>query len=198
MPFADVAWTEGQDNMPGLVGDIYFIPKIAVDISALTIDDDGVTISGNISIALDPADGITPLGRINTIYTTENTSNVTDSDQGEWDGKYTQNMLTWFTPGSFKELESYKRMVRNTPGVYIAKDSKGNWRVLGIYATENPAYDPGVTPKYLPSLDIPARINTINGTHGTRGGDRKGTTFEVIQDAPHAALFYPGTLPVNA
>jgi hypothetical protein len=199
-PFADVTWLEGQDNMPGLVGDIRFIPKSAVDISALTIEDDGVTTAGNITIKTD-GDPTTPLplGRVTTIYCTENTSNVTDADQGDIDGKYAQNMATWFTPGSFKELESFKRLVRNTPGLYILKDTEFNWRLMGVWAAKNPAWtEGGVEPKFIPSLDIPARIQTINGTHGTRGGDRKGTTFEVFQDAPHAPLFYMGDVPENA
>lgn len=198
MPFADVEWLEGQDNMPGMVGDIKFIPKSAVDISALTIDDDGVTALGNITIKTNGAVPPLPLGRITTIYCTENSSNITDADQGDLDGKYTQNLLTWFTPGSFKQMESYKRLARNTPGVFIVKDTEFNWRLMGVWAAKNPAFvEGGVEPKFLPSLDIPARIQTANGTQGTRGGDRKGTTFEVVQDAPHAALFYMGDIPVN-
>lgn len=190
MPFNDVSWLEGQDNMPGLVGDIYFIPKSEVDISALTILEDGVSTAGNITVKQD--------GKIIKIYATENTGNITDSDQGEIDGKYTQNMLTWFTPGSFPKLEEYKRKVRNTPGLFIAKDTDFNWRLMGVWAARNPEYtEGGQEPKYLPSLDIPARINTINGTQGTRGGDRRGTTFEIIADAPHAALFYAGDIPQN-
>lgn len=198
-PFKDVNWLEGQDNMPGLVGDIKFIPKSAVDLSGLTIAPDGVSTIGNILIKTD-GDPTTPLplGRISTIYCTENTGNVTDSDQGEIDGKYAQNMLTWFTPGSFKDLEETKRLIRNTPGLYIAKDTEFNWRLMGIWAAKNPKWtEGGVEPKYIPSLDIPGRINTINGTQGLRGGDRKGTTFEVVQDAPHAALFYTGDIPAN-
>lgn len=189
MPFIDVSWTEGQDNMPGLVGDIKMIPKSQVDISGITIADDGVTALGNIAIQAG--------GDITTIYCTENTANVTDSDQGDIDGKYTQNMLTWFTPGSFKDLEQTKRLIRNTPAVYIIKDTEFNWRLLGVWAAKNPAFtEGGIEPKFIPSLDIPARISTINGTHGLRGGDRKGTTFEVMQDAPHSALFYEGDIPV--
>lgn len=191
--FADVAWTEGQDNMPGLVGNKFFIPRSGVDLSACTITDDGLGLAGNIALAVG--------ARINEIYSTENSDSLTDSDQGEIDGKYTQNMLSFFTPGSYVGLESFKRAIRNTPGIWIFTDTKGNFRVLGVYAAENPAWtgpDDVVNDRFIPSLDIPARVNTINGTSGTRGGDRKGTTFEIMQDAPHAALFYTGDLPTNA
>ena len=192
MPFADVEWLEGQDNMPGMVGDVKFIPKSGVDISGLTIDPDGVTARGVIALK----EG----SRITTIYVTENSSNITDSDQGDIDGKYTQNIGTFFTPGSYPKLESYKRLARNTPGLFIMKDTEFNWRLMGVWAAKNPAYtgEEGSTePRFLPSLDIPARVQTANGTQGTRGGDRKGTTFEIVQDAPHAALFFIGDLPVN-
>lgn len=190
--FADVSWTEGQDNMPGLVGNKFFIAKSAVDIAACTIGDDGVTLLGNIALN----EG----GRINEIYSTENSDSLTEADQGDIDGKYTQNMLSFFTPGSYVGLESFKRAIRNTPGIWIFTDTKGNFRVMGIYAAENPAWTGEadvVNDRFVPSLDIPARISTINGTSGTRGGDRKGTTFEIMQDAPHTPLFMAGDLPVN-
>lgn len=190
--FADVDWIEGQDNMPGLVGNKYFIPRSQVNINACTIENDGVRLAGNIAL--------TATGRINEIYSTENSDSLADSDQGEIDGKYAQNMLTFFTPGSYTNLESFKRAVRNTPGIWIFKDTKGQWRVLGIYAAENPLWTGNadvVNDRFIPSLDLPARVNTINGTSGTRGGDRKGTTFEIMQDAPHPALIYTGDLPLN-
>ena len=189
--FADVNWTEGQDNMPGLVGNKFFIPRSEIDISGLTIAADGVTLLG------DPL--LKAGGRITEVYSTENSDQLVDSDQGETDGKYTQNMLTFFTPGSYKQLESFKRAIRNTPGVWFFKDTKGNMRTLGIYAEENPAWVSGseTEDEFIPSLDIPARVSTMNGTSGTRGGDRKGSTFEIMQDAPHAALFVDGVLPVN-
>lgn len=190
--FADVIWNEGSDNMPGLVGNKFFIPRSELDIAACTIGADGVTLVGNIALTVG--------GRINEIYSTENSDSLSDADQGDIDGKYGQNMLTFFTPGSYVGLESFKRAVRNTPGVWIFKDTAGNWRVLGIYAEQNPAWTEGslLEDEFLASVDLPARVSTINGTSGTRGGDRKGSTFEIMADAPHAALFYAGTVPVNA
>lgn len=188
--FADSIWAEGSDNMPGLVGNKFFIPRSEIDISALTIAPDGVTAVGNVALKVG--------GRINEVYSTENSDQLADADQGEIDGKYTQNMLTFFTPGSYKNLESQKRAMRNTPAVWFFFDTAGNLRILGIYAAENPAWtEGGIEPEFIPSLDLPARVSTINGTSGTRGGDRKGTTFEIMQDAPHAALFLDGVLPVN-
>jgi len=190
--FADVQWNEGSDNMPGLVGNKFFIPRSEIDLAACTIAADGVTLLGNIALAVG--------GRINEIYSTENSDSLTDSDQGEIDGKYGQNMLSFFTPGSYAGLESFKRAVRNTPGIWIFKDTAGNFRVIGIYAEQNPAWTEGSMSEdeFIPSLDLPARVSTINGTSGTRGGDRKGTTFEIMADAPHAALFVAGDIPTNA
>ncbi|WP_373399699.1 hypothetical protein V8V91_08580 [Algoriphagus halophilus] len=191
--FVDRSWTEGQDNMPGLVGPCYFIAKSGVDLSACTIEDDGVTLTGNIAL--------TASGKIIEIYATENASSSADADQGDIDGKYAQHTLTFFTPGSDKILESQKRALRNTPGIWIYKDTNFNFRVAGIWAAENPKWEGEadvVNDRFVASLDMPARVSTMNGTSGTRGGDRKGTIFEIISDAPHAPLFMDGDLPVNA
>lgn len=191
--FTDRNWEEGSDNMPGLVGPCYFIPKSGVDVTACTIADDGVTIVGNIALAVDAS--------IIEVYATENASISADADQGEIDGKYTQHTLTFFTPGSDKTLESQKRALRNTPGIWFYKDTDFNLRVAGIWAAQNPAWTgPAdvINDKFIPSLDLPARVSTMNGTSGARGGDRRGTTFEIVSDAPHAPLFVDGDLPVNA
>jgi len=190
--FTDVNWTEGSDNMPGMVGNGYFIPKSEVDLAACTVAADGVTLAGNIAVKA--------LGRINEVYITENSGILTDADQGEIDGKYAKNKMVFFTPGSNPATASFKRAIRNTPGIWIFKDTSGNWRVLGVYASENPAWVEGslTEDEFVPSLDIPARIVALNGTGGARGGDRKGSTFEVESDAPHEALFMTGDLPVNA
>jgi len=64
--FADVIWNEGSDNMPGLVGNKFFIPRSEIDLSACTIGADGVTLVGNIALQVG--------GRINEIYSTENSN----------------------------------------------------------------------------------------------------------------------------
>lgn len=191
LAFTDRNWVEGSDNMPGLVGDNYFMPRSAVDVSGCTIAPDGVTLLGPIAIK--------PGGKIIKIYATENASSSADADQGDIDGKYAQHTLSFFTPGSDANLESTKRALRNTPGIWIFKDTNFNWRVAGIWAAENPAWTPGSETEdaFIPSLDLPARVSTTNGTSGTRGGDRKGTTFEVVSDAPHAPLFMTADVPVN-
>lgn len=188
-PFVDVAWLDGQDNMPGTVGDIKFIPTSEIDISACTVEDDGVTITGNIALQAG--------GRIANIYATDRSGQVSDENQGDIDGSYAENTLTWMVPGSFKELESFKRKARNTRGVYFFRDSNFNWRIIGLWAAENPAWtDGGLEPKYILSAEKPAYL-APSGTHGSSGGDRKGSTITVTSDAPHGALFYSGDIPVN-
>lgn len=190
--FTDRNWEEGSDNMPGLVGPCYFIPKSGVDLAACTIGDDGVSLIGNV--------GLSAGAKIIEIYATENASTSVDAAAGEIDGGYTSHTLTFFTPGSDKILESQKRALRNTPGVWFYKDTDFNLRVAGIWAAQNPAWTgeaDAVNDRFIPSLDLPARISASNGTSGARGGDRRGTTFEIVSDAPHAPLFVDGDLPVN-
>ena len=189
MPFIDIEWKDGQDNMPGTVGDVKFIPTSQADISGVTVDDDGVTLLGDIAIKSG--------GRINNIYATDRSGNATDENQGDIDGSYSENTLTWMIPGSFKDQESYKRKVRNTRGIYLFRDSDFNWRVIGIWAAQNPKYtEGGEEPMYIASLEKPA-YTAPSGTQGASGGDRRGATITVTSDAPHGALFYDGDIPVN-
>lgn len=189
MPFIDIEWKDGQDNMPGTVGDVKFLPTSAADISGVTVNDDGVTLEGDITLNQD--------GKIINIYATDRSGNATDENQGDIDGSYAENMLTWMIPGSFKEQESYKRKVRNTRGIYLFRDSDFNWRVIGIWAAQNPKYtEGGQEPKYVASLEKPA-YTAVSGTQGASGGDRRGSTITVTSDAPHGALFYEGDIPEN-
>lgn len=191
-PFADISWNDGRDNMPGLVGDIYFIPTSEIDIDACTIEDDGVTITGNIALKAG--------GRINRIYAIDRSGSVTDENQGDIDGSYSLNTLTWAIPGSTKETAEFKRLVRNTRGVYFYKDSDFNLRIVGLWAAKNPKWTgpaDAVNDQYVLSVEKPA-YTAPSGKSGQSGGDRKDNIITVTCDAPHEPLFYDGVLPSNA
>jgi len=91
MAFEDIEWLNGRDNMPGLVGDIKFIPTNEIDLAAATIDDDGVTVSGTI--------GLQPSGRISNIYATDRSQGSRDKNQGAIGGSSSEISHTWLTPG---------------------------------------------------------------------------------------------------
>lgn len=191
-PFKDISWSDARDNMPGIVGDIYFIPTSEIDVSACTVEDDGVTITGSIALQVG--------GRINKIYAIDRSGNVTDENQGDIDGSYSMNTLVWAIPGSTKDSAEFKRKVRNTRGVFLFKDSDFNFRVVGLWLAQNPKWTGAedlVNDQFVISTEKPA-YTAPAGKHGQSGGDRKDNIITVTCDAPHEPPFYDGDLPVNA
>lgn len=182
--FTDAVWEEGSENMGGLIGDVYYMPASAADISGLTCTD-GITLTGN----------IVPVGSQEAvkIYATEASIELLDAQQGEIDGESTLNTLNFFFPGSKKALAAFKRKVTVVPGIWFARDSDNNWRVLGLTAIQVPT----AIGTYTVSKDISARVTAKEGTHGNRGDTRKGTLITVTYTAVHEALFYDGVLPYD-
>jgi hypothetical protein len=182
LSFIDHVWEEGSENIGGALGSLYWIPGSAADISGLTCVD-GVTILGDIA-AVGDQDAI-------KIYATENSINVSDAQAGEIDGEITSNTLVFFTPGSKKTLAALKRKITVVPGIWFFRDSDYNLRVIGLTAIQ----DPETIGEYFVTKDIQARVTAKEGTHGTRGDTRKGTSFTVTYMAPHEALFIDGKIP---
>ncbi len=179
MAFEDLLWTQGKENMGGLLGDIFFIPIEDVDPAALpTLDVDGISLTGEIA----------PLStkEFFQIYHTKGTGKIDDNTGGERDGKSFENLLEFFFPGQEKSVENFKKMVANTPGLWIAKDPQGNYRALGISAIG------GVV-----TLDRPAYCESIASGTGAASTDKSGSTFQVKSEAPHPPLFYSGTIPTD-
>src|SRR5690606_2054704 len=149
----------------GLIGEIYFCP--AEDIATLP----ELSAVGALDTAA-ASNFVCKTGKkFYRIYHTQETGRVDYNTVGELDGKSKQNLLTFFYPGDDATLAAQERLLQNTPGVYICKDTKGNLRVLGVTN-----FDPATTEL---SLESPAYLQTSNGTTGAAGSDRRGTTFEV-------------------
>ncbi len=177
-PFQDLKWTQGSDNMGGLVGGIFYCPVEDIDATQLpTIAADGVTLVG----AFVP---VATKGFIE-IYHTKGTGKIDDSTVGERDGRSAENMMEFFFPGSKKEVEAFKRLARNTPCVVIGKDTDGNLRVVGVAVIGNNVV-----------LDLPAYLEAANGTTGAQTADRRGTTFQFKAESPDAPLFYDDAIPL--
>lgn len=183
--FTDLIWDEGFENLGGMVGNVYFIPRSILELGAATVGADGVSITGDLTVT-------DPLTQEATeIYATEGTVQLLDAQQGEIDGESTLQTLIFLHPGSKKELASLKRKITTTPGIFIVKDSELNYRVVGLGAMQDPE-TPGT---YILTKDIQARVTAKEGTSGNRGDTRKGTTFTVTYICAHEALFYDGVIP---
>jgi len=184
IPFTDLLWEEGSENMGGLIGDVYFMPASAADISGVTCTN-GISLIGNI-VPVDPADQ-----QAVKIYATEGTIQLTDVQQGEIDGESVLCTLMFFFPGSTAQSAALKRKLKTGRGIWFAKDTNGVMRVLGLTAIQIP----NALGTYTVNKDIVARMTAVEGTHGTRGDERKGTMFTITYTSVHEPLFYPGVLP---
>jgi len=185
MAFEDILWTQGQDNMGGLVGDLYFVPIEDIDFTTPpTLDADGVTISGAITLKA--------LKKWFRIYHTRGTGKIDDNVVGERDGRSFENLCEFKFPGDTKEVIAFKRQVLNTPIALIGRDPQGNYRILGITVIKNQS-----TSLDELTLDFPAYIESAPGTTGL-GSDAKGHTFQVKCEAISPPLFYEGTIDLDA
>ena len=182
--FTDIIWEEGSENMGGLIGDVYFIPASAADISGLTCTD-GISLIGNIV----PVDE--EVQQAIRIYATEGTVQLTDVQQGEIDGESVLTTLMFFFPGSTAASAALKRKLKTGRGIWFAKDTNGVMRCLGLTAIQIPS----ALGTYTVNKDIVARMTAAEGTHGSRGDERKGTMFTITYTSVHEPLFYPGVLP---
>lgn len=179
MAFEDVQWSQGQDNMSGLIGPIYWTPSEDVDLSAPpTLEADGVTISGDITLAANK--------KFFTLYQTRGTGKIDTNMVGERDGKSFENILECKFPGETPEFVAFMLQVKNTPVVVIARDAQGRYRLLGISLVG------GALTK-----DLEAYFESNAGTTGAAASDAKGHTIQVKAEANHPPLFYTGTIDVD-
>lgn len=179
MAFEDLAWPAGQQNMGGLVSDVHFVPLDDVDMSAApALDADGVTITAAITLKA--------LKKWISIYHTRGTGKIDSNSVGERDGKSFENILEFNFPGGEKKVVAHNKQVLNTPGLYIGKDTDGNYRILGLAVID------GVV-----TFDMPAYTENITSTTGAASADKRGTTYQAKSEAPHEALFYEGAIDLN-
>lgn len=183
MAFEDLLWTQGQDNMGGLVGEAFFIPIEDVD----TFPD----LSAVGSLETVAATDIVPKSskKWYRLYHTPETGKIDYNTVGELDAKSKENLLELFYPGDDAKLAEQERLLQNTPGLYACKDTKGNLRVLGLTNL-----DPSVVKL---TLDSPANLVSSNGSTGAARADRRGTTFVVKHSASHRPVFYKGVIQLT-
>jgi len=184
MAFEDVPYGQGQDNMGGLVGSIYFVPMDDVDkTTPLTLEADGVTISGNIVLAA--------LKKFIAIYHTRGTGKILSNLVGERDGRSFESMFEFKFPADTPEIFSFLRQVANTPGILIAKDPQGKYRVLGLTVVKD---TDGTTD--IVSFDFPSYLESAPGDTGY-GADAKGHTLTFKSEGLVPPMFYTGTIDID-
>ena len=172
----DLLWTQGQQNMGGLVGDLYAVEADQINLeTALGFESDALKVTGDIVL--------NDHYKFARIYHTRGTGKLDDTVVGERDGRSVENMVEFNIPGNQTSVETFKYNYLNTPLVVICKDSEGNFRLMGLALING-----------IVTLDMPAYIESIAGTTGATTADKRGSTFQIKSEAPHPALFYTGTI----
>lgn len=171
--FANLTWADGTENMGGLQVIGYF--------ALISEVDNFPTLPANPSsaaeeVTLEASPGFTMLAGkyFRKIYSTLETSEVVDENQGERDGQSFVHKATIFYPGTKPEALAFAKNVNNSNMVFIFIESDGQRRVIGSKAF--PA-------KCKPSF-----------TTGKATGDRKGMTLEITSYGYTPAPLYNGVI----
>lgn len=172
--WANLVWADGEKNMGGLKTIGYFIPvadceTIAVLPTNPTTPAEEVTLDGDIT----PSTG----KYFNKLYSTLETSEVVDENQGEPDAQSFVHKATIFFPGTKVEALAFAANVNNSNMIFIFEESTGNKRVIGSEAF--PA-------KCKPSF-----------TTGKATKDRKGMTMEIYSYGYTPAPLYTGVITLE-
>ena len=185
MAFEDILFGQGQDNMAGLIGDLYFAPLDDIDLTALPAIGADLVVTGNITLKA--------LKKFFRLYNTRGNGKITSNVVGERDGRSFENIFEYKFPGDTKEVISFLRQVSNTPGVLIGKTPQGVYRLLGLSVVKD---TDGVTD--VTTFDLPAYLETAAGDSGAAGADAKGHTISFKSEALCPPLIYTGTVDLDA
>lgn len=175
----DLLFTQGKDNLAGLVGDIAVIatediatlPDLAVATSLKTAATD-ITFSTGKKFA--------------RVYFTDETSKVETKGVGERDGKGRETILTGRFPAAGIELEDFIRQCQNTPSVVAYRLARnGKVYLLGVTQLDQSAVDL--------SLAIPAYFETGDSSTGEKRADQNGALLGWKFSAAHGPIEYAGS-----
>lgn len=174
--FADMLWADGLENMGGLktIGyyalwaDIEEWPALKANPATAAEE---VTLQGNFRMKT---------GKYwHKLYSTMETSELKDENQGEPDGQSFVHKATIFYPGTKPEALGFAKLANNSSMVFIFEEiSGGNRRVIG-------------------SQGIPAKVKP-SFTVGKATADRKGMTMEIQCYGYAPALLYDGVLELES
>ena len=174
--FANLTWTDGTENMGGLQVIGYYALVADVD-NFPELPSAPATASEEVTLTQSP--GFTMLAGkfFFKLYSTLETSEVIDENQGEWDGQSFVQKATIFYPGTAVEALAFAKNVNNSNMVFVFIESNGNRRVIGS--------------KAFPAKCKPAF------TTGKATADRKGMTMEIQAYGYTPAPFYEGVIRLD-
>lgn len=175
----DLLYTQGQDNLAGVIGELAIVPVEDVDtLPALTAASSLVT-AGNIVLDANKS--------WKRLYFTDETGKLESKTVGERDGKGIENILTVRYPKFGKELIDWIRSVQNTPCLVSFKMANSGKRfVLGLTQFD-------VTATTL-TADIPVYFESAEAATGEKRADQNGALLSWKFTSIHGPVEYNGTM----
>lgn len=183
MAMNDLLFTQGQDNLAGLVDLAWIAPKD--DILSLP------ALAAANSLKTAAADIVMKTGKnFLKIYFTDETAKVETNSVGERDGKGRETMLTGRFPAIGVELADAIRQYQNTPSVLIYRLARnGKLYAIGISQLD-------ITTTVL-SLAIPAYFDNGASSSGEKRADQNGALLGWKWSAAHDPIEYAGAVPLT-
>lgn len=179
----DLLFTPGQDNLAGLVGEVYACPTDDLaTIPALAAANSLKTAASAITCKTGK--------KFSRIYFTDETAKIETKSVGERDGKGVESMLTGRYPALGVALADFKRQCQNTPSVIIYRSAKdGKLYLLGVTQLD-------IASTAL-SLSIPAYFETGDGSSGEKRADQNGALLGWKFTCAHDPIEYASTVPLT-
>lgn len=175
MNFEPLEFEEGTNNMGGLrpIGYYGFINEVSVfpDVEAVPTD-----LASNITITADIVMKATKT--MYPMYGTAETGKLDGAAQGERDGKSTKRTASWFIPGNKKQALGAAKAFLNRRMFFLYEEQDGKFRLQG-------------------SPSFPAEVSPADST-GAAVTDRKGVTFEIVDNGFGPCPVYEGVIPVDS
>jgi len=179
----DLLFTQGSDNLAGLVGEIYACP----------IED--ILTPPTLAVATSLKTTATAIAcktgkKFSRIYITDETGKVETKAVGERDGKGRETMITGRYPALGTELEDFIRQAQNTPSVILYRLGRsGKLFLAGVSQLD-------ITSTAL-SLTIPAYFETGDSSSGEKRADQNGALIGWKYTSAHGPIEYAGTIPLT-
>jgi hypothetical protein len=184
----DLNYTQGQDNLPGLVDVIYVVAQSDVDDASLPVlgavyggDTTNLSIAGNIVLKAGKKFG--------ALYLVDESAESTIKSIGPRDSKGVEVMLTGRYPRVDRNSLAWLRGIQNGPLLLIYRQANTSKRyIMGIS---------GVEGSNAPILNPPVYFEEVDGKTGKARGDENGLIFSFKWTGNHGPVEYNGTIDVT-
>lgn len=178
----DLLFTQGQDNLAGIIGELYLVPVADVLTIPALAAAGSLTITGDIVLNTNKS--------WKRLYFTDETGKVESKTVGERDGKGIETMISARYPKFGKELIDWVRNVQNTPSLVMFKmANSGKKFVLGLTQ-----FDIALTAL---TADIPVYFETAEVVSGEKRADQNGALLTWKYTSQHGPVEYNGTIDLT-